>query len=90
VKEHDIQRLIAADHPMSGHFPPFTALALCDALHEPTEAERIDMIDAITDRLCAMGLVRNRADESMNNVWRAKSGAAMRDTIERMKRGAAK
>jgi hypothetical protein len=89
MKDHGVRRLIAAQHPLSRHFPPFMAVALADALHESSEADRIAMIDAITDRLCADGLVRNREDDSMNAVWRAKSGAAMRETIERMKRGTA-
>ncbi len=89
MKDHDVRRLIAAQHPISRHFPPFMAIALADALHESSEADRIAMIDAITDRLCAAGLVRNRADGSMSSTWRAKSGAALRETIERMKRGTA-
>ena len=49
-----------------GHlYPPEYVKALRQAADEWTETSRIQRIDAITDELVALGLVRRRTDDSM-------------------------
>lgn len=52
--------------PLSRHLPPFDAAAL-------SLARTIEEIDAITDKLVADGLARDRADTSMLDALQAQA-----------------
>lgn len=49
------------ESPICSHLPPMTARELARAAH----ASDIEAIDAITDRLAAEGVVRQRGDTTM-------------------------